>query len=78
MLIIFLRSSKPSGIIRVDPRRVSASEGCGDRVVVNNRRTQHSRKANSLTRAAAGASVAVLSKEDVGPDGSQESGTRGH
>lgn len=69
MLINFLRSSKASEVIRVNPRRVSASEDGIDGVVVNSRRTQHSRKASALTRVAADTGVAVLGKEDIGSDG---------
>jgi len=61
----FSCSLTTSGVIRVNPRRVSTSENSRDGVVVNTRRSQRRRKTSTLASATPTTSVAVLGKEDI-------------
>jgi hypothetical protein len=62
-----------SEIIGVNPCRVSTSEDWGNGVFGDTRRSQHSRKAGSLTYRAAGTGVAILCKENTCPDNERTS-----
>jgi hypothetical protein len=64
-----------SEVIGVNPCCVSTSEDCGNGVFGDTRRAQHSRKACSLTCRAAVTLVAVLSKENIGPNNERTSTT---